>query len=330
MQRRFAVDKKPLISIIVPVYNAEKYLKATVDSLLCQSYEYIEIILVDDGSSDSSPAICDEYAQMDSRVRVIHKPNGGVSSARNAALDIANGVYVGFCDSDDTVEPNTYELMLDNLMREGADVSVCGFNFVYPDRKEQSEGGESVVLDGKNALSSMLVGKHFEGHLWDKLFSRTLIGDIRMAEDIQVYEDMLFVFSVMMNAERVVYDPTPCYNYYMREDSACHTPMNKKQASAHRACERMMEMAKACGRTELFPCIDAVTVVCNVRYVSRMSYNKEGRKEFAKFAKKNIRKHLNRRSLSLLPGMMKIRALLASFSLHLYYPIQRILKRNYM
>ncbi len=324
------MEKKPLISVVVPVYNVEGYLSATVDSLLAQSYENIEILLVDDGSTDNSPAVCDEYASRDSRVRVIHKQNGGVSSARNAALDIARGEYIAFCDSDDTVEPDIYERLYKSLVENEADISVCGFSFIYPDKKISSDRGNIINLDCEQALSGMLIGRHFEGHLWNKLFLRSLIGDIRMDTDIHVYEDLLFVFSVMMRAGRVCYDSTPCYNYYMRESSVCHTPLTEKQISAHCACEKIRALVENEGLSTLTPYVDAATVICNMRYVSRLSYNRQGRREFAKFAKRNIRRSLNRRSLSHLGGMMKIRALIAAVSLHIYYPIQRVLKKNYM
>ena len=112
-----------LISIIVPVYKVEKYLKRCVDSILAQTYPCLEVILVDDGSPDGCPAICDEYAREDRRVRVIHKENGGLSDARNAGIDAAKGKFLGFVDSDDYVHPRFYELLLQALKGEGADIA---------------------------------------------------------------------------------------------------------------------------------------------------------------------------------------------------------------
>lgn len=117
----------PKISIIVPIYNVEKYLQKCVDSILCQTYKNLEIILVNDGSPDNCPAICDEYAKKDKRIKVIHKQNGGVSSARNAGLDVATGKYVQFVDSDDWVEPEYSKTMINLIEENNCDLGICGY-----------------------------------------------------------------------------------------------------------------------------------------------------------------------------------------------------------
>ena len=111
------------ISVVVPVYNVEEYLDQCVESLVGQTYKNLEVILVDDGSPDNCPAMCDEWAERDNRIKVIHKENGGVSSARNAALDIASGDYIGFVDSDDWIEPDMYEILIKNAKKYDADIS---------------------------------------------------------------------------------------------------------------------------------------------------------------------------------------------------------------
>lgn len=124
------------ISIIVPVYKVEPYLRKCVDSILAQTFTDFEVILVDDGSPDNSGKICDEYASKDSRVRVIHKKNGGLSSARNAGIDVARGKYLGFVDSDDYIEKDMYELLYDNIVKEQADLSICGIYDVYEGKNQ--------------------------------------------------------------------------------------------------------------------------------------------------------------------------------------------------
>ncbi|MGN1194229.1 MAG: glycosyltransferase family 2 protein, partial [Acutalibacteraceae bacterium] len=121
----------PEISVIVPVYNAQMYLERCIKSILGQSFTDFELILVDDGSKDSSPLLCDEAAKKDSRVRVIHKKNGGVSSARNCAIDASKGKYLIFCDSDDYVEPDWLELMHQAITKDGVEIGVCGFKFIF-------------------------------------------------------------------------------------------------------------------------------------------------------------------------------------------------------
>ena len=142
-----------LISIIVPVYNVENYLRKCVDSIINQSYKNLEIILVDDGSTDSSGKICDEYSLKDSRIKVIHKKNGGLSDARNAGMEIASGDFWGFVDSDDYIDSDMYSVLLENLLGAEADLSACGRIFTY-DGKEIPEYSENnpVTLSGREAV----------------------------------------------------------------------------------------------------------------------------------------------------------------------------------
>ncbi len=122
------------ISIIVPVYKVEKYLKKCVDSILAQTFSDFELILVDDGSPDNSGRICDDYAKKDARVRVVHKQNGGLSSARNAGIEVAKGKYLGFVDSDDYIAEDMYELLYKAIIKEEADLSICGIYDVYEEK----------------------------------------------------------------------------------------------------------------------------------------------------------------------------------------------------
>lgn len=126
----------PKISIIVPVYNVEKYLEKCVRSILAQTFTDFELILVDDGSPDSSGAMCDQFAEQDQRVKVIHKENGGLSDARNAGIEIATGEYLGFVDSDDYIADDMYELLYTNIVKEDADLSICGIYDVYEGKSQ--------------------------------------------------------------------------------------------------------------------------------------------------------------------------------------------------
>ena len=122
------MNNNPKISVIVPVYKVEKYLDRCVESIVNQTYKNLEIILVDDGSPDNCPVMCDEWAEKDERIRVIHKENGGLADARNAGMNIATGDYIGFVDSDDWIEPNMYEVLLKNALKYDADISRCGLS----------------------------------------------------------------------------------------------------------------------------------------------------------------------------------------------------------
>ena len=137
--------QSPTISIIVPVYKVEKYLQKCIDSILAQTFRDFELILVDDGSPDNCPALCDAAAQKDARIRVIHQKNGGLSAARNAGLDIARGEWIGFVDSDDAIEPEMYKTLYDIAVQENADVVVCNFRLVMkPEIPLHASGGNEI------------------------------------------------------------------------------------------------------------------------------------------------------------------------------------------
>ena len=157
------------ISVVVPVYNVEDYLDRCVKSIISQTYENLEVILVDDGSADGSPVMCDSWAQKDPRIKVIHKPNGGVSSARNAALDAATGDFIGFVDSDDWIENDFYELLMKSLAENGSDIAFCGYYVV--ERSGEKKGYknllDSSICDRNRYL--YIVGSGGDGgFIWNK------------------------------------------------------------------------------------------------------------------------------------------------------------------
>lgn len=191
----------PLISVIVPVYNVEKYLPRCIDSILNQTYKNLEIILVDDGSPDNCPAICDEYAQKDSRIKVIHKANGGVSSARNVGLDVATGEYIGFVDSDDWIEPDMYEFLFMRATDYNVDISRCASVWEYgKGRCEEiltdNENENMFLLDGEDLILDLVNGAWDEGVVWNKLYKKEIVKNVRFREDIAFCEDCLFNYYV--------------------------------------------------------------------------------------------------------------------------------------
>jgi glycosyltransferase involved in cell wall biosynthesis len=178
-------DGSPLISIIVPVFNVEKYLRQSVDSILNQSYGNLEVILVDDGSTDSSGAICDGYALKDSRITVIHKKNGGQGQARNAGVEICTGDYLAFLDSDDYMEGRCIEVLYGLISDNNADVSVCNYNYVSEDGvfiRRFSSGVQDAIFNGYEVLSMMWNDSTISLAPWAKLFRRGFWGDFRFRE----------------------------------------------------------------------------------------------------------------------------------------------------
>lgn len=210
------------LSIIVPVYNAEEYLDRCLISILEQDFASYEVILVDDGSSDSSPLICDRYSAADPRFRTIHKKNGGVSSARNAGLDLAKGEYVMFVDSDDALLPDSLEMMFEYVMDE--DLVVGGYN-VYisgvPGREVLPGRNRSYRGEDMNLFYTENIRKNCEmlDAPWSKVFRRKTIGNLRFCEDLNYAEDKLFVFSFLTICSSASTCRFPVYAYHIRSGS---------------------------------------------------------------------------------------------------------------
>lgn len=208
---------KPLITVIVPVYNVEGYLNRCVESIANQSYRNLEIILVDDGSRDGCPDLCDTWGKSDSRIKVIHKKNGGVSSARNAGLDIACGEYVAFVDADDYISPNMLEKLLNGATLNNCDISICR---VSSDKSAQNEQAKVYEND---VLSLYLSDSLCRPSVFAKLYSRQVIQGLRFDSSIKIGEDYIFNFYAFKNARRVVVLEERLYYYELRENSAVHT-----------------------------------------------------------------------------------------------------------
>ena len=212
------------LSIIVPVYQVEAHIDECITSILDQTFRDFELILVDDGSLDRCPAICDVYTQKDSRIRVIHQKNQGLSAARNTGLQAARGDYIGFVDSDDFIEASMYEKLLDNLEREKADISVCGRYKVWGDKKIQEQKSNVYkVMDSAQALALMntnVLG-YFDVAAWDKIYKRSCFKGIEFPEG-KLCEDWFVMYKLFFNARRIVYDSIPLYNYRQRTGSITH------------------------------------------------------------------------------------------------------------
>ena len=208
----------PLISVIVPVYKVEPYLRRCLDSLVGQTYTNLEILLVDDGSPDRCGAICDEYAARDSRITVIHQKNGGVSAARNTGLDAAKGEWLGFVDSDDWIEPEMYAALLEAAVRTGADIAVCGKWLEYARRSKQVCWETEQLLTREEAMGQLLDDRQMQNSLWDKLVRRELFAGIRFPVGKR-YEDLAVMYRVIEQASRVCCLPRPMYHYLQRQGS---------------------------------------------------------------------------------------------------------------
>lgn len=211
-----------LISVIVPVYNMEDYLARCVESILAQTYQNLEIILVDDGSSDRSPQMCDAYAGRDARIKVIHKANGGLSDARNAGLSQASGAYIGFVDSDDWIEPGMYQMMYGMGRKYQAQVVICRYAEIYGDRVEDGSGNNIVLLSRDEVLDIYICGHpqyKIYNSVWSKLFKREIIGDTRFPVG-RNSEDIVFTTKALCRLNRCVYLDTAYYNYVREREGS--------------------------------------------------------------------------------------------------------------
>lgn len=216
----------PEISVIVPVYNVEKYLQRCVDSILEQTFENIEILLVDDGSTDGSGAICDQYALKDSRIHVIHKKNGGLSDARNAGMDVSVGNYLSFVDSDDFIAPNMLQTLHDLAVKQQADISICGMCECFENSvPEQNPQIICQTYTGIEALRQAFIGNYFGMSICTKMVRRDLCKDHRFIKG-KTSEDVFFTPQLLLRAQRVAFTSEPLYNYWHRGGSITTRPFS--------------------------------------------------------------------------------------------------------
>ena len=200
----------PLVSIVVPVYNAEKYLMKCLESIKNQTLKDFECILVDDGSTDSSSVICDSFATVDGRFSVVHLKNGGVSRARNEGIKRAKGEYVGFVDSDDWIDPEMFESLYRDARNHNADISICGVYEDFPPTK-------ITEMTSAQAKICMFSNDGFRGYSVNKLAKRELLENVRFDESIICYEDLVFFFQLFSNCSKVVWNGKPLYHYFRHE-----------------------------------------------------------------------------------------------------------------
>lgn len=229
-----------LISIVVPVYNVEAYLLDCVKSIQAQSYKNIEIILVDDGSTDTSGRICDDIKAADPRVIVIHKENGGLASARNVGIEIAKGDYIGFVDSDDWIESNMYEKLLAACLDNDVRMSCCGRIEVFGDKyKRKKYFFENEQLwDAQEMIGRMLVYAGCDSSACDKLFEKSLICNFRFPIG-KLHEDIFIMYKIIQEAGRIVHIGDAVYNYRQRNGGITHSEFSVKKMDLVDAVEQV-------------------------------------------------------------------------------------------
>ena len=315
---------EPLISVIVPVYRTEAYLAECIESLLGQTYKNIEIILIEDGSPDGCPAICDTYAEKDPRIRVIHKANAGVAAARNTGLAAVKGDYIAFADSDDIALPEMMEKLLEAAVSSQAAIATCGFK-VIGEKTNVRRAGASAVEKPEELLRDILLDRNNAAVLWNKLFAAKLFDGIRFPEG-EIHEDFAVLCRLIGDAERIACTDYIGYCYRRREgsllDEGYSTAMMRQQFSDIRIWRDYL--------SEHYPALLPDLKAYRAEQYLRMAalYLQSGRStetDEYRYLKDGVRRNLGRilrhRSLG---ADKKVKSLL--ILLGLYKPLRRLVK----
>lgn len=313
------LEKNPLITVVVPIYKVEQYLDECIDSILKQSYSNLEIILVDDGSPDRCGKICDGYAGRDSRIKVVHQENKGLSGARNSATDIAIGEYITYIDSDDWISDCMIEELYKELVSNNAEISCGGFESFFEDGTtvSNSHKGNTYVYTREEALDRFLFNDYMTPCVCGKLYKRELWNNIRCPEG-KLFEDQFTTYKLIDLSEKIVFVTKPMYHYRKRNGSIGHSNFDKKTYQLYDAIHEEYDyINKKYG--SVCPNIAVARIVWEVVFVNMMissNYNDNNVvKEVQKFAKKNIRKVNECEYLS---PIRKAQLVLYTFSFPLY------------
>ncbi|MBU3841903.1 MAG: glycosyltransferase [Candidatus Fusobacterium pullicola] len=314
----------PKISIIVPVYNVEKYLRKCVDSILNQTFKDFELILVDDGSIDTSGKICDEYNLKDNRIKVIHKENGGLSSARNAGLDIAQGEYIGFVDSDDWIELDMYEELYKICKENDTDVGIVGINYGGASEKKKSKKIE--IYSNKLILDDLVYnkGKEITWPAWNKLWLKKVIGESRFKEG-RIYEDGLFLYSLSSKIKKVAKIDYEAYNYRMDNESITRSKISKKQVDFLYNTLDIYKFLPSPYKEEMFiRDLIRYTEYILLEMIKQKNINKDIIKEIKKFYNDNFKMVKKENKLS---GFLKWKLFVLSKYPKIYILLKKLTKR---
>lgn len=208
------------ISVIIPVYNAEDYLVICINGLINQTYNNMEFIFIDDGSTDKSLAILTEYEKQDSRIKVIHQDNKGVSASRNKGLELATGDYIGFVDSDDIIDKNMYERLANSILKSNSDIAICQ-HIAFKNKFEFKIGLGEKLVRKEEAIKIMLEENKISNFLWDKLFKKELFKDIRFREN-EIFEDLDTIYRLIDKSKKISLLDDIMYAYFQRDNSYVH------------------------------------------------------------------------------------------------------------
>ncbi len=317
-----------LISVIVPVYKVEKYLSQCIRSIVNQTYQNLQIILIDDGSPDRCPEICDKWENIDSRITVIHQSNCGGGQARNRALDIAQGEFVAFVDSDDYIAPTMYEFLHD-LFRDDIDIVECGFYTVYDDNVEFDNitaPFEMMKYTAEEAVMENIRDRIFRQLIWNKLYRKNTIDDVRFPTDSKI-DDEFWTYRVLANARKLVYTNKRLYAYRQQENSVMHLLSTEKRLQALEAKKQRHEYI--CTKMPKLEVDSLYDIWLTCLYQGQMILRTDGKgKCYASWEmlEETIRKYPLKKVLSYVSWTQKIWLKLTSISFSMTCRIRNALK----
>ena len=283
-----------MITVVVPVYNMKNYLSKCIDSLLQQTISDYEIVIVDDGSTDGSSQLCDSEAKKSDKIRVVHKSNGGLSSARNCGMDCAEGEYIIFPDPDDWVEPDYLEHLFSLMEKEKADLSICGFYRFSSKGEWPFKLPPESVMDVKTALHRLVLPSDFSGYAWNKLFSMKIIQEkgLRFDEELKSLQDLHFCFRYFQFCERIAFDPVPLYHYNISTGvSTYNAPLTERKLTAFAAYEKIADLARTSPCPELEREEHGQIFERSLKYIYPYYWNKPRKKEILRLLKSNLKKY---------------------------------------
>ena len=278
------------VSVIVAAYNIQDYIVKCLESIANQTYKNLEAIVVDDGSSDNTGKLADEFAENDNRFTVIHKENGGVSSARNRGIDIASGDFIGFVDGDDTIEVDMYEILVNNAIKYDADISHCGYKVIENNKETLFYGTEKVIIqDRKKGLLDLFKGTLIEPSLCNKIFRGSIVDDIRLDESIKINEDLYFNVLLFDKSNKSVFEDKAKYYYMKRDNSATTSNINsvRRMTDPLKVYDMIVDLYKC--DSEIFPYAKKMQIGRNINIYNLLTLEKKT--EFKKL-KKEIRKYI--------------------------------------
>ena len=316
------------LSVIVPVYKVEAYIIKCVESIINQTYKNLEIILVDDGSPDNCGKICDEYADLDSRIKVIHKKNGGLSDARNHGIKIATGDYITFVDSDDYIESDMYQVLMELSQQNDADISACNMAYVY-EKDSKVKRDDSHQLRQLTPIEAYDIMIDYYGKLrmgvWNKIYRRELFNDIWFPKG-QLYEDLAVMYKVIFRANKIMYLAESKYYYLQRGDAITSQPYSVREHDRYQFMNEMSAFIREHAPEIYVYAVSYKHINGFLSIANRMIISSTYDIDFIKRIQKDIRSEKQWLLEGKLPYNRKMQILLLGYNFSVYKCLYKIIK----